>query len=98
MSIHVDIARFSNTTHLAAASALLAATLALTLCPSARAEDRGHDERGRGRMEHRQVERYDERRPYYGYYGGPPVVYAPAPVYYGEPPGTSFNLSFPFYR
>jgi hypothetical protein len=93
MSIHVSIARFSNTTHLAAASALLATALALTLCASAWAEDRGHDERGRGRMEHRQ----EERRPY-GYYGGPPVVYAPAPVYYGQPPGVSLNLSFPFYR
>jgi hypothetical protein len=93
MSIHVGIARFFNKTHLAAASALLAATLALTLCPAAQAADRGHDERGRGRVEHRQV----ERQPY-GYYGGPPVVYAPAPVYYGEPPGVSLNLSFPFYR
>lgn len=97
MSIHVGIARFFNTTHLAAASALLAATLALTLCPAAQAQDRGHDERWRGRVEHRQVERYVERRPY-GYYGGPPVIYAPAPVYYGEPPGVSLNLSFPFYR
>jgi hypothetical protein len=93
MSIHVGIARLSSSAHLAAASALLVAAVALTLCASARAEDRGHDERGRGRVEHRQ-----EERRHYGYYGGPPVVYAPAPVYYGQPPGVSLNLSFPFCR
>jgi hypothetical protein len=93
MSVHVGIARFSNTRYLAAASALLAAAMVLTVCASAQAKEKGHDERGRGRVEHRQV----ERQPY-GYYGGPPVVYAPAPVYYGEQPGMSLNLSFPFYR
>jgi hypothetical protein len=93
MSVHASIARSSSTTHVAAASALLAAALALTLCVSAHAEDRGHDEHERGRVEHRR----EEHRPY-GYYGGPPVVYAPAPVYYGQPPGVSLNMSFPFFR
>lgn len=92
MSNHVGAARLSNLVHPAVAAALLVVAVALMLGQAARAEDRD-----RGRVEHRHAERDVEHRPY-DYDRGPPVIYAPAPVYYGQPPGVSLNLSFPFHR